>query len=730
MPLKIGLPGYAGIGQIRAALPGADPKRRLSDHDGQRQRRGRGGGREGPAMLEGRKGTNRERKLANLRRLLSPRHVAFVGGQLLAPTIGYCVEAGFTGEIWPVNPTYPEIGGRRCYTSLADLPAAPDATFIAVPRELTVEIVRELSAMGAGGAVCYAAGFAEVGGEGIGLQKALVEAAGDLAAVGPNCYGLLNYVEGVAMFASGFGGGRTEKGVAIVAQSGNLALNLTQNDRSVPLSYVITAGNQAILKLADYIDVLAEDRHVSAIALYIEGLDDVPGFSRAVLKARGNGKQVVAFKAGNSELFARLGVMRVDSIAGLLETAKLVSVAGVPEGDRLGVFTCSGADNLMTADLAARHGVRLPALSEEQAASLRAQLPSFATVSNPLDYNTSLWGHREALVRAFSTLMEGDVDAGMLIVDYPPSDPAGRRDCDISVDALVTACRANGKTALVASDLSELIPADARRRMIEMGCAPLQGLETAVAAFGAVANRARQSAAPNLALPDLPPAPKDARLREEWECKGRLAAFGLGLPEGRLVTAAEAPRAAAEIGFPVALKLGRPALAHKTEAGAVVLNLHSKAEVEQAVAKMTAALARHSPGLVPELFLVERQVTGSVAELIVGLRRDPQFGLVMVVGMGGTLVELVEDAASLLLPTDRESVARALHRLKVMKLLKGYRGKPAGDIEAAIDAIMAIARFADAHRDRLVELDVNPLMVLPQGHGAVAVDALIVMAGE
>jgi len=143
-------------------------------------------------MLEGRKGTNRERKLANLRRLLSPRHVAFVGGQRLAPAIGYCVEAGFTGEIWPVNPTYPEIGGRRCYKSLADLPAPPDATFIAVPRELTVEIVRELSAMGAGGAVCYAAGFAEVGGEGIGLQKALVEAAGGLAAVGPNCYGLLN----------------------------------------------------------------------------------------------------------------------------------------------------------------------------------------------------------------------------------------------------------------------------------------------------------------------------------------------------------------------------------------------------------------------------------------------------------------------------------------------------------------------------------------------------------
>jgi Acyl-CoA synthetase (NDP forming) len=246
--------------------------------------------------------------------------------------------------------------------------------------------------------------------------------------------------KGVAMFASGFGGKRTERGVAIVAQSGNLALNLTQNDRSLPLSYVITAGNQAILTIADYIDVLAEDRHVSAIALYIEGLDDVPGFSRAVLKARGMGKQVVAFKAGNSELgaklamshtsslagsdklydalFARLGVMRVDSIAGLLETAKLVSVAGVPKGDRLAVFTCSGADNLMTADLAQRHGFKLPSSRRPNRRS-RTQLPSFASVSNPLDYNTSLWGDRAALERCFGTVMQGEFDAGMLIVDYP-----------------------------------------------------------------------------------------------------------------------------------------------------------------------------------------------------------------------------------------------------------------------------------------------------------------------
>ncbi len=690
---------------------------------------------------------------ANLRRLLSPRHVAFVGGQRLASTIGYCVDAGFAGKIWPVNPTYQEIGGHRAYKSIGDLPEAPDATFIAVPRELTVEIVRDLARRGAGGAVCYAAGFAEVGGEGVGLQRKLIEASGDLAVVGPNCYGLLNYVDGVAMFASGFGGGRLKRGIAIIAQSGNLALNLTQNQRSVPIAYVITAGNQAVLKLADYIDVLAEDEHVSALVLYVEGLDDIPGFSRAVLKARGRGKQVIAFKAGNSELgarlalshtsslagndklydslFARLGVIRVDAIDEMLETAKLASVAGVPKGDRLAVFTCSGADNLMTADLAQRRGLKLPELSAEQTASLRAQLPGFASVSNPLDYNTSLWGDGPKLTKCFSTVMQGGFDAGMLIIDYPPSDLQGQQGCDTAVDALIEACRASGgKTAIAASDLSELLPERARQRMIEKGCTPLQGLEAAVGAFAALTRRGAQSASTALALPDLSPAPADAVLREEWECKQRLAKYGLKFPAGRLVTPEEVGKAAEEIGFPVVLKLGRPALAHKTEAGAVALNLADRASVERAATKMTASLASHKPGLVPERFLVERQVTGAVAELIVGLHRDPQFGLVLVVGMGGVLVELMEDAATFLLPTDRKTVTEAIGKLKVATLLQGYRGKPAGDTEAVIDAVMAIASFAEAHRERIVELDVNPLMVLPRGQGAMAVDALIVMGGD
>ncbi|QEX21728.1 hypothetical protein FRZ61_16570 [Hypericibacter adhaerens] len=697
-----------------------------------------------------------KRRLANLRRLLSPRHVAFIGGQGVAVPIELCQKAGFSGKIWPVNPKYPEIAGLPCFKTLADLPEPPDAVFLAVPREMTVEMVGELARMGAGGVVCYAAGFAEVGGEGIELQKALVTNAGDLAVVGPNCYGLLNYVDGVAMFASGPGWARSQGGVALVMQSGNIALNLTNHQRSVPLSYVITCGNQAVFDIADYIECLADDPHVSVIGLYMEGMPDAARFARSALKALKAGKPVVALKAGNSELgsklamshtsslagndklystlFDRLGVVRVRELSELLETAKLLSIGGVPADNRLVVFTCSGGDSLMTADRSAEVGVELPNFPPKTAASLRAQLPNFATVNNPLDYNTSLWGHKDKLETCFETALHGDYDAAMLVIDFPIDDKSGYDACFIATDAVIRAGKIHGKPALVTSSLSELMPIEARDHIIKSGGTPLQGLQTAIDSFAGAARfgrRHRELTAPGALeaalLPSLPPVPAKTRLLGEAEGKAALKAHGLTVPEGRLASAADAAAAGAALGFPVVAKLAEPVLAHKTEAGAVKLNLKSADELKAAVAAIGENLGRYKPGAKAERFLIERMVSDVVAELIVGVKRDPQFGLVLVVGAGGILVEMVEDAATLLLPVVRQDVARAIGGLKIAKLLKGYRGKSAGDIEAAVDAVMAIAGYAYAQRDKLVELDVNPLMVLAQGKGVVAVDALVVM---
>ncbi|MGE3969361.1 MAG: acetate--CoA ligase family protein [Dongiaceae bacterium] len=691
----------------------------------------------------------------NLKRALNPRHVAFVGGQVLTAPIQQCQRAGFAGKLWVVNPKYPEIAGVPAVKRLADLPEPPDVAYLAVPREMTVEMVRELAAMGAAGAICYAAGFAEVGGEGVPLQRALVEAAGELALIGPNCYGIINYVDGLHLFASDPGGAKVERGVALVMQSGNIALNVTMNQRSVPLSYVITAGNQAVLEIADYLECFADDPKVTAIGLYIEGLADVPRFAAAATRALANGKPVVALKAGTSELggklamshtsslagsdklydalFDRLGIVRAHSLDGLLETTKLLAVAGVPAGNRLVVFTCSGGDSLMTADRAQQAGVALPPFKPETHDAIRAQLPVFASVSNPLDYNTSLWGDREALERCFTTAIDENADAAMLVIDFAAPDPESHRACVCAMDALIAASRARGKPGMVTSTLPELLPEAARDHAIAEGVAPMQGLESAIDAFAAAARLGRRRAALAAAGGSLPPlhavgAIGDGRrMLPEAEAKAALAAHGLGVPEGRLADAAGAPNAAAALGFPVAVKLAVPVLAHKTEAGAVKLRLESEAAVAAVVAEIAASLARYKPGAKAERFLVERQVAGAVAELIVGVKRDPQFGPVLVVGAGGILVEMIEDAATLLLPTTRAEVAAALGGLRVAKLLRGYRGKPAGDSEAAIDAVMAVAAYAEANRDRLVELDVNPLMVLPEGEGAVAVDALVLL---
>ncbi|MEX2298725.1 MAG: acetate--CoA ligase family protein [Dongiaceae bacterium] len=697
--------------------------------------------------------------MANLQRLLRPRHIAFVGGKNLSLAINLCIKHGFAGPMWIVHPKYTELCGLKCYPSVSDLPEPPDATFVGVNRELTIDVVRELNAIGAGGAVAYAAGYAEVGGEGPELQRRLVEAAGDLALSGPNCYGLLNYLDGAYMFASGFGGKRVERGIAFIGQSGNISLNLTINERSVPFAYVITCGNQAVLEVADYIDALVEDPRITAIGLYIEGLKDIPSFARACARAFDRGIPIVALKAGRSELgaklamshtsslsgndklydalFRRLGIVRVDAIDELLETLKLVSSMRPWPGDRLAVFTCSGGESLVTADLSAREGIKLPQPNPAQYASLREQLPNFATIANPLDYNTSLWGHEDQLTHCFSTMLGETYDAGMLVLDFWEQDEEWIASASIAIDSLAASSRQTGRPAMLTSSLPESMPRKVRDRIAERGIVPLQGLNQALRAWAFGARRARQVAEIEAAggsaltlLPEVAPILDGRRLLSEPAGKAALAKYGLTVPEGRVVYAQAAPAAASSLGFPVVAKLAEPVLAHKTEAGAVALNLRSESEVAEAIARMAASIDRYKPGLLAERFLIERMVSGTVAEMIVGVQRDPQFGLAIVIGAGGILVELVGDAAMLLLPTRRALVEEAVRGLKIMTLLDGYRGKPKGDVSALVDAVMAIAAYADANRDRLVELDINPLMVLPEGQGVVAVDVLVVMAED
>lgn len=683
---------------------------------------------------------------ARLRRLLAPRHVAVVGGRVAAEVVRQCRSLGFAGEIWPVHPSHKFVEGLPCYPDVAALPTAPDASFIAVPRQGTVELVAALAARGAGGAICYASGFAEAGGEGIALQHQLVAAAGDMALLGPNCYGMLNYLDGVALWPDQHGGQRLARGVAIVTQSGNIGLNLTMQTRGLPLACLISVGNKAGASIEAMVEALLLDPRISAIGLHIEGLDDVAAFSRVALQALYQRVPLVALKAGSSALgaqitishtsslsgpdalyqalFERFGVARVHDLAGLLETLKLLHVHGALPGRRIVSASCSGGEASLVADLAQARGLVLPALPAPAHQRLHAVLGDKVHLANPLDYHTYIWGNLAAQTECFAGLLDCRFDAHLLVLDFPRQDRCTAASWQTTVDAFMAAHAGHGARGMVVSSLPEGLPETVAGQLLARGIAPMQGLADCLDAISHAALIGQAQAGVARAAPLATPVPRavgGARLLDEASAKQALARFGLPVPQGRVLDRTQALSFAAALGYPVVVKAVAPMLAHKTEAGAVRLNLMNAAEVD-------AALAAMAP--LSDQFLVEQMVRGAVAELLVGLQHDPQFGLTLTLGAGGVFVELLRDSVTRLLPLSRAELLQALESLAMWPMVTGYRGRPPGDMDAVLDAIEAILAYAVAHADRLLELDINPLLVLPQGQGVLAVDALIRQIGE
>ncbi len=352
----------------------------------------------------------------DLRRLLQPRSIAVFGGWQAESVVRRCAEMGFAGPVWIVHPK--KSGAFRC---AADLPEPPDAAFVAVNREATVGIVRELAVMGAGGAVCHAAGFREAGGRGVELQEELIAAAGDMPILGPNCYGTINYLDGAMLWFDQHGGRRCERGVAILTQSGNIGLNLTMQRRGLPIGHLITLGNQAKVGLSDCLAALVDDRRVTAIGLHIEAIDDALKFDAAARKALAAKKPVVAVKAGRSEhgaaltlshtaslagadaamdaLLRRVGVARVTSLPVLLETLKLLHTVGPLPGRDLITLSCSGGEAALIADSGAQRRIRFRPFTPPQVETVRATLSDLVTISNPLDYHIFIWNQPESPAR-------------------------------------------------------------------------------------------------------------------------------------------------------------------------------------------------------------------------------------------------------------------------------------------------------------------------------------------
>jgi acyl-CoA synthetase (NDP forming) len=676
---------------------------------------------------------------SSLQRLLAPRSMAVVGGRVAEVVVRQSRAIGYDGEIWPVHPSRTSLAGVPCYRDLDELPGVPDAAFLAVPREQTVATVARLARLGTGGAVCHASGFAEAGEHGAALQRELVEAAGDMALVGPNCLGFLNYLDGAALWSEQHGGCRVERGVAVIAQSGNIAETLTMQRRSLPLAQLFTIGNSAVTGVVELVAELLEDPRITAIGLCLEELPDVAALSRLAVDALRRQVPLVVLKLGSSDLgarvtlshtsslagsdvlsdafFRRFGIARVHRAEAFLETLKLLHVHGALPGDRVTSASCSGGEAAMVADLAAARGVRLPELDPRTAARLGDVLGDRVAVRNPLDYHTYVWGDLEALGECFGALLGEDADCHLLVLDLPRGDRCDASEFATTVAAFESAQRATGARACVVSSLPEGLPESLGEKLMAGGIAPMQGLADCLEAVAAAARiGAAQAAADDITpldevRPRRPAGPVEQL--DEPSAKEALAEVGVRVPRGVVTGPGEAAAAARRLGFPVVVKVVAEGLAHKSDVGGVRVGLTSSADVDVAVRDMAS---------VGDRFLVEEMVGGTLLELIVGVHRDEQFGLALTIGAGGVLAELVGDTVTLLMPATGEDVRAALRSLRIWPLLAGYRG-PGADVDAVVAAVEAVLAYAGAHADRLVEVEVNPLVV--RTDGAVAVDALV-----
>ncbi|WP_428121132.1 acetate--CoA ligase family protein [Candidatus Poriferisodalis sp.] len=719
-----------------------------------------------------------------LDRLLRPRSLAFIGGAAAELAIEASRSFGFTGEMWAVNPRH-ELRGASTVASVAELPGVADAAFVAVARDTATEVVRELAAAGTGAAVCYASGFAETGDTGAAAQRELVEAAAGMPLVGPNCYGTLSAVTGAALWPDVHGLARCERGVGFISQSGNVAVNLTMARRGLAVAHVLALGNQADVGLAESLETLVADPAVTGVGLYLEAVDDIDRFAAAAGVAQQRGLPVVALKLGATEasgaiavthtaslvgsdtaydaLFRRLGVRRVQTLPELLDTLSMLVATGPLRGNRLVSLSCSGGEAALIADRSRIRDLSFPAFSAEHRDRVSAALDHRVAVTNPLDYHTFIWGDAARLCDCFTAVLcdvhsagespaepsqgstaDPPFDAAVLMLDLPAAG-LDRSRWWPTLDAFGAACAASATPGVVVASMAENLPDEARVRAEQLGLCACGDIDTALAAleaaaaFGqslaasagtppppllAPAHRARRASKPQSQRTDSDadaPGPEAAVLSEtalsetvltEHGAKQRLAAAGIWVPRGLLVPADEAAAAAVEIGLPVVVKA--TGVTHKSDVGAVAIGLSDLDEVAAAAVRLGAL----GDGTVT----VEECVADAVVELLVSVRSEPPVGMLLTLGAGGTLVEMLDDTAVLLLPTDPADVRSALRGLRIWPLLAGHRGRPPAALDAVISLVSALATLVSTDRG-ITEVEINPVLVTRES--AVAVDALM-----
>jgi acetate---CoA ligase (ADP-forming) len=680
--------------------------------------------------------------------LLEPRSIAVVGasdrpGTYSDTVLTNLARSGFEGPVWGVNPRRDRVHGRTCVPSVSDLPEAVDAVVVAIPASGVPEVIRQVAARGCGGSVVLSAGFGEVE-SGRALERELRDAAvaGGLPVCGPNGNGIVAarvrapmWGDSVAPLAPG--------GVAMISQSGNLAVNALGSRRGIRYHTVVSTGNQTVLDASDWLAALSERDGVRSIALFLEADGDGEKLCLALARCAERGVGVAVLKVGGSEAGARAASAHTGAVAGdqrvfralveeaggawargpheLLELARaLAEPRARPRGNGgLAILTCSGGDSGMAADEAARVGAELPELAPDTRERLGELLPGAATVGNPLDYTALIWGDTDLLRRIVGVVgADPGVDQLLCLYDHPRGLAPASQATWAAVRAGIVAGAAEAEAAtLVASTLPDLIDDRASGELAEHGVPAIAGLRTALACAQALraapghAERLRGIAA---AAARALRADGDGGWLDEIEAKELLGSAGIPVPAGREAGGEdESVTVGAELGWPVALKLANPELRHKSEAGALALDLRGEAELRDAYRRLST-----SPVAAGSRVLVE-QMAPPGAELFVAVRTDAVVPA-LAIGLGGIWTEALDEVAIVPLPADPPRVERALRSLRGAPLITGGRGRQPLDLSAAARLAAAAGTLAlDAGLDLL---ELNPVVV--HRDGCVALDAV------
>ena len=683
----------------------------------------------------------------NLDRLLAPRSVAVVGASPRVDTYGHqaldnLVAAQFNGPVFGVHPRETEVLGVRCYPTLSDLPEVPDAIVIATPAATVPNLIDEAGRLGVGGAVVIAAGFAEVE-HGRDLQRQLRENAlrYDMPVCGPNGNGLVSVVRRAPLWGDGYNIAPAG-GVALVSQSGNVAVNAIGAARALHLHTVISCGNQAVLDASDYVIALAEQEGVRSIALYLEAEGDGVRLTEGLAMCAEREIGVVVLKSGRSALGATAAAAHTGAVAGdaqvlraliedaggawvddpheLLETAKAMAHGRRKVGAGVAVITCSGGDAAISADEADRLGIPLPPLADATKAALEPIVPDAATIGNPLDYTAMIWGDVEGIANIVR-VTASDPSLGQVLVYYDMPQKMGAAasySWNSQLDGILLGGQDSDAPVIVASTLPDLLPEDLVDKCLQRGVPAVWGLTTGIKVADAMrrpfGDPARLRRIGAIAGPANP-----GEWLAEHEAKYLLAKAGVPVPRGGVAsTTDELAALIYEFDGPMAMKLSHASLQHKSDIGALELGVVGTDHARAAFDRLRAIDGHHdSPVLVEQM-----QAPG--VELLIAARRDSVVPC-LVIGLGGLWVEAVGDAAVIPLPADAARVEAAIGSLRGASLLTGGRGRPPVDLKAVADVAVRVGQLLIDEDLMLVEL--NPVFARPAGadSGAVAVDAVI-----